>query len=348
MVGRDCIDAMLRDITEYAAAVGAKRVVLWGHNAKNYDSFVLLQATEFPVKSILKTSQGILSLKLDLTSKISLEIRCSLVHVGASLKDGCEAFGVPEKFWKKDFDVTQITADNYRTLEVDGISLATYQEFDIWSLAYLFRNLSLAYEEIWGAQYTTKGLSFVYPFLTGVSASRKLFERRYKTCVVEVPRMHTLRGAIRMAMRGGMVQAFWREYRVDDYDSILRAGKQQRAGWYHDLIKRKIGIFPYDINSLYPYILQFPMPVGGLTHYSADLVDMIIGEARATDYDFTRMEFGFVKTKVLAHCHVPVAIVSYRGSGAGQLRYMRMATDEIYLNCEALEVAPEQFCSYRG
>ena len=230
MVGRDCIDAMLRDITEYAAAVGAKRVVLWGHNAKNYDSFVLLQATEFPVKSILKTSQGILSLKLDLTSKISLEIRCSLVHVGASLKDGCEAFGVPEKFWKKDFDVTQITADNYRTLEVDGISLATYQEFDIWSLAYLFRNLSLAYEEIWGAQYTTKGLSFVYPFLTGVSASRKLFERRYKTCVVEVPRMHTLRGAIRMAMRGGMVQAFWREYRVDDYDSILRAGKQQRAG----------------------------------------------------------------------------------------------------------------------
>lgn len=359
LVGEDCLSIMLGEVSNLAVTAGAKKVILYAHNAKKYDAFVMLgHVRGFRVENILRTPQGMLVLRYAV-GEVKVEIRCTLAHVDASLARACKDLGVPEEFWKLKFDTTRITRDNYRTLSQDGISLQEYQEFDVWALLHLFRNMHLAYAEMWGPMYHSGGLSMFNPFITSVSMSRRLFELYYKNKPIEVPQLYQLRKAMRMAMRGGMVQAFWREGRVEGLNSFLPELnsklnstpwhpnlKAQRAGWFNHLRGQESGLIPLDCNSLYPAVMRWPMPVGGLEHVGPQFMHMLVEEYWYGGADIRKIEFGFFKVRVDSCEKCPISVTSYRMNGTGQLRYLRMPSFEAQSCFEELDLDPSQFCDY--
>ena len=182
-VDDDCITQMFK----YLGTIKSQKIVLIAHNSSRFDSFLPFISGLYPSETPIKTSRGILNMKiinpytteevkryLQLNKKYDSEIgqkiifRCSLQHFKTSLANACIMFDIPKNLSKTNCDHDKINKYNY--LEVKDLWYE-YLKFDVISLASCVVKYNLAMEELFG--FTLQDA------LTISSMSLKAFYKHY-------------------------------------------------------------------------------------------------------------------------------------------------------------------------
>jgi hypothetical protein len=285
-----CVEDMFMNVAMWIHTRGGRVGYMYAHNGCGFDAYVCLQFCRFPIKTLLKTSRGVLSMsvKVKVSNEDSEEekfvylvLRDTKVHVPGSLDALCKSFGVP-KVWKKlDFPIQLIHAGNCYKKEVKEVC-KPYGENDVKSLAFIVKKIN---EMIMNSDWEPASISTKPPitqFLTCMSmvkaSTRNHFIRHTRFGVkglschaVDVP---ALRHWLSEATMGGRVSAYGRTYLHYMFGEIIDCVNSKnimRLQEIHKVIlNEKSAMQVLDVTSLYPTAQsQCPMPVGAL--YSASI-----------------------------------------------------------------------------
>lgn len=117
--GPDCITQMINFIdrmTKLDRSIKGKprpaKVFLYGHNAKGFDNYLVLEQKELKFHRIIHHN-GIGSLTITGLKNSSITMRCTMSHVEGSLKQLCIAYNLPPQYSKSEMDHNSINAENY-------------------------------------------------------------------------------------------------------------------------------------------------------------------------------------------------------------------------------------------
>lgn len=149
VLGR-CVDEFFESIMQWAMERGYTAIAAYAHNGVGFDSYVI-QAfnTRYEYKSILKTSRGLLSMKMNMPFTTSTSERKSFmvtfldtkVFLSFSLAKLCKDFKVPVEWSKLDFPITKITWKNCYHPDILAI-LEPYSVNDSKALAYIIKQIN--------------------------------------------------------------------------------------------------------------------------------------------------------------------------------------------------------------
>ncbi len=275
-----CIEDMLVNIAHWVNRRGAKYAYLYAHNGVGFDAFIVLQFNRFPVKNILKTSRGILSMSITIDlgndESVVIILRDTKVHMPGTLSGICKSFDVPKKWRKLDFPITKVNAFNYDHPEVKEIC-RSYGENDVRCLAFIVKRINeMIMESEWNpAQVYNKPP--IAQFLTCMSivkaATRNHFIQKtvgglsnIHAHAVDIP---VLRHWLVEATMGGRANAYARTYMHPMLSSILEYyvhGEQELLKKAHqEIMTQKNSMQVLDVTSLYPHAqANCPMPTGEL------------------------------------------------------------------------------------
>jgi hypothetical protein len=275
-----CVDDMFYHIAEWIHERGGSIGFLYAHNGVGFDSYVCLQFTQYQIKSLLKTSRGILSMTvvvpLNSEISISLILRDTKVHIAAPLSKICESFKVPEAWCKLDFPIYKINAFNCYDEKIMNAVLP-YQENDVKCLGFIVKHLN---EMIMCSEWDPAQCSVRPPitqFMTCMSMVKKSTlshflksESRIYCHAIDIPR---LRHWLCEATMGGRVTAYARTYVHKLFPCMMTAREHndtfQLKKIHEKIISDHSAMQVLDVTSLYPTAQsQCPMPTGQL--YFAD------------------------------------------------------------------------------
>lgn len=149
VLGR-CVQEFFESIMQWAMERGYTSIAAYAHNGVGFDSYVI-QAfnTQYEYKSILKTSRGLLSMKMKMPFTTSTSERKSFmvtfldtkVFLSFSLSKLCKDFKVPVEWSKLDFPITKITWQNCYHPDILTI-LEPYSINDSKALAYIIKQIN--------------------------------------------------------------------------------------------------------------------------------------------------------------------------------------------------------------
>ena len=288
MLGK-CVEDMFIHIAQWTHRRGAKFAYLYAHNGVGFDSYVCLQFNRFPVKNLLKTSRGILSVSftIDVGNEESIVIilRDTKVHMPGTLHSICKSFDVPKKWCKIDFPITCVNADNCYLNEVKKIT-KSYGENDVKCLAFIVKRINeMIMESDWNpAQLYNKPP--IAQFLTCMSivksATRNHFIQQTSgglnnilSHAIDLP---FLRHWLTDATFGGRVNAYARTYLhaniKDIFQSYLNNDVNRLKNIHSEILENQSGMQVLDVTSLYPAAQALcPMPTGKLYYLSQSMCE---------------------------------------------------------------------------
>ena len=149
VLGR-CVNEFIDAVVEWAMDRGYTSVSAYAHNGVGFDSYVV-QAfnTRYEYHSILKTSRGLLSMRMKIPFTTSgcqrkifpMTFLDTKVFLSFSLSKLCVDFRVPEGWGKLDFPITKINWENCYKAEVVEI-LEPYSINDTRALAYIVKQIN--------------------------------------------------------------------------------------------------------------------------------------------------------------------------------------------------------------
>jgi hypothetical protein len=252
-VGLDCIEKMVEGIIQENSghfSHHTKNIICYAHNGSGFDSWLVLQESGLKFSKILQTSLGILSLKLKpfrfnarkikgkiVSPQINIEFRCSMRHIGGSLKNLCKDFCIPAHLSKQECDIGRLSADNWNDPEWLE-KWSTYMQYDVVALDQVLYIHNQQMEEITGAP--------IHKFITSSAHA-------YKTLLSKSPQIYSLTDynvnqIVKRASHGGRVWSCIKEFNPLNIKSMEDVQKL-------DTRTLDIGdnyLIACDANSLYP------------------------------------------------------------------------------------------------
>ena len=280
-VGMDCFHQMFKKLGN----LNAKSITLIAHNGSRFDNYLLF--TDFtPTKPPLKTSAGIINLKIgnpytsesvkkNLRQKFpkakgeirqQLIFRCSFNHIKSSLKGMCNSFKLPKNLRKMDYDIGNITKENYLEKQSEW---EPYLRLDVISLACVIAKYNKIMKDLCGQNMETN-----------ISSPSLTFKGWLKD---NIPKLEInsfthpyTRWFIRKSIKGGRVSANINYFRSDilkDVGKILKRSSGLKTNsilelmeWYNEQTcedKKQIAdelsklskddiLLDFDATSLYP------------------------------------------------------------------------------------------------
>jgi hypothetical protein len=274
----DFQDNVKSEVLAMTRGVGKAKIFCYAHNASGFDAYIMkCYNYKYPVKRILHTPRGILSISFDLGYGIEMIIRDTKVFFAASLAELCKVFKVPEQYCKTDFPITKIHARNYCHPPIVA-AVKEYMENDVYSLACIVHGISATIHKMTsGASLSDPNPPPLYEneappitqyvtLMTMVKkGQQKLFSKTLKIPQPLPVDIGALRKYIQHANIGGRVTAYWRGYASARVKDIMTAFTDNRADVLSDIYKELVGKGAYmkvlDVTSLYPHTMSsFPMP----------------------------------------------------------------------------------------
>ena len=303
-----CVNDFLLEVAKFAVDHQYKTVYCYAHNGVSFDSYIVLQYCLFPVKKILKTSRGILSMTIMVPvvagggtvdddygilhededgmgasshSSIAIHFRDTRVHIAGSLKNICKSFKVPPEWVKLDFPITMVNSHNCYLPAIVRIA-EPYAVNDVLCLAFIIKKLN---ESLMDSEWEPADIYDDRPpivqFLTCMSMVkaatlnhfRKTLgsDRRIACHALDLP---SLRHWVQEATMGGRVGAYARTYVSpfwkDIYAAYMRSDQAELSVLYQNMVLDQACMRVLDVTSLYPFAQSHcPLPTGDLRFVSA-------------------------------------------------------------------------------
>lgn len=142
-IGEDALGNML----DY---LSGKNCLVYFYNGSNFDFHFIVDhyiENDIEITSIVYRGRQIMTMK----SK-QVEFKDLYLFTLCSLRKACEDFGVPEDYWKKEFDHSKV--NSYEDVEKFKSEIETYLTYDVLSLKHVFKNFKESFEEINGVDIT--------------------------------------------------------------------------------------------------------------------------------------------------------------------------------------------------
>jgi len=295
MLGK-CVNDFLLEVARFVDQHQYRTAYCYAHNGVTFDSYIILHYSLFPVKKILKTNRGILSMSIavpvgeDGTKSVTIHFRDTRVHIAGSLKNICKSFKVPPEWIKLDFPITMVNSRNCYHPDVLRIT-EPYAVNDVLCLAFIVKKLN---ESIMESEWEPSDIYDTRPpivqFLTCMSMVkaatlnhfRKTFgsDDRIACHAVDLP---SIRHWIQEATMGGRVGAYARSYAspfwAQIHSAFLRDDISELQSLYQSVVSEKQCMRVLDVTSLYPFAQShFPLPTGELRYVRAAECARIIDE----------------------------------------------------------------------
>lgn len=293
----ECIESFLVDIAVDVHSRGGKVGVLYATNGSKFDAYVVLQFQRFEILHMLKTSRGIMTVKLRVplekpaigedydyrnfkegsvykTPGVSIILRDISLLVPGSLSRLCKGFEVPKEFCKLDFPIQMVNASNCYNPKVMDVC-EDYGEKDVCALAVIIKKINLLIgNSVWDPASHLSDKPPIFQFLTCMSmirASTKIhFDKTLPSFLhpraIDIP---ILRNWVSMAAIGGRVTSYGRTYVSDFLSDILVAAlgknKARLQEIHSQMLSTGKSMQCLDFTSLYPYVMDScPLPMGSL------------------------------------------------------------------------------------
>jgi hypothetical protein len=270
-----CIDDFLDNVLEYMKERNYCKMFAFAHNGCAFDA-ILIKAfnTKYPMKNILVTSRGILSMTIQLEPGKLLVLRDTKVFFQARLSELCAVFKVPSVYCKTDFPITRVHARNFYDENVVKAS-EEYLKNDVYCLAFVVKGINETLEKI-GDGLLIKNMysPVITQYVTLMSAVKAhqafLFEKKLdipKPFPIDIP---ALRKWLNFSNVGGRTTAYWKGYASYCSKNIMYVQRMMWGGedmcdslknLYRHMKEHKSYCQVLDVTSLYPYTMYaYPMP----------------------------------------------------------------------------------------
>ena len=308
-----CIESFLVDIAVDVKARGGEIGYLYATNGSKFDSYVILQYQRFEISDILKTSRGILFVKLrvplekpgdvydyteDDTPKVSLILRDISLVVPGSLSRLCKGFDVPKEYCKQDFPIQMVNASNCYNIDIMRVC-SEYGVCDVLALGFIIKKINvLIGNSVWKPASITSDRPPIVQFLTCMSMIRKStllhFQKNIPKALhpkaIDIP---GLRNWIIQAAIGGRVTPYAKSYASPFAPLIFKAfneGDPEKLKTIHRLMCQSGECMQcLDFTSLYPFTMDAcPMPVGKPRAITAEECNFHIDIMGCSDCDRMR------------------------------------------------------------
>lgn len=282
-----CVDDFLDAVKECGERLAVRKFYAYAHNGCGFDAYLIKACnTKYPLKRILVTPRGILSLSIQLGAGCEIIFRDTKVFFASRLSELCAVFKVPTQYCKTDFPITRIHARNcFDPYVIDAVK--EYMENDVYSLAYIvcginnvIRKTSELAENVLKMGKLIKGHNPAYgdavppiaQFVTLMSAvkryQKQLFFIKYQMpspIPVDIP---SLRKWIQYATVGGRVTPYWKAYKsalfyriVKTFCTNTHCTKELLQNCHKEMLDNDRYCQVWDVTSLYPYAMtEYPMP----------------------------------------------------------------------------------------
>lgn len=300
-----CVETMLLRVARCIHIRGGETVYLYAHNGCHFDSYVVLQFQRFEITSILKTSRGVMTVNLrvpvlqddevpldynyrthytdESTPKITVVLRDTMLHVPGSLARLCKGFNVPEKYYKLDFPIVKVNANNFHHPSLVHL-IKEYGDNDVRALGYIIQKINLL---IGNSPWKPASVSSLKPpiaqFVTCMSMIRastrlhftKTLPETLHPNAIDIP---ALRSWLQNATIGGRVNAYAKTYLSPFAGDILRSfldNNEDSLKKLHVAMLEKMACMQVlDFTSLYPFAMDScPMPTGRLKYISPPMCE---------------------------------------------------------------------------
>jgi hypothetical protein len=290
----ECVVEFLDQLVAYCELKGVTKMYAYAHNGCGFDAYLIKTYNyKYPMKQILITPRGVLSMTIVLKKGVFLYLRDTKVHFGGALSDLCAVFNVPKPFRKTDFPITRIHARN--CFDENVLSAAwEYMVNDVICLAYIIdginrtiMHLDKVAKEVmnvgsiirkadlskWYTIETPPITQFVTIMSLVKQIQKQLFYVKLKMPTpipVDIP---ALRKWISYANVGGRTTAYWRSFYSSQANAILETiicsddrsflddNEKQLKSIYNTMCLNDDYVQVWDVTSLYPKALfDYPMP----------------------------------------------------------------------------------------
>jgi len=282
-----CVEDMLIHMAEFSFNNSATVAYAFAHNASGFDNLMVLKYQRFPIKKILKTKRGILSVTINVPihgGKVHIPIilRDTKLHVPGSLQDLCNGFNVPNAWRKLNFPIDRLTAKICYDPKIIEIS-KQYGENDVLALAYIIKKINLLIgNSLWRPADPNMPVPPIAQFLTCMSMIRKSTYNHFvkdlklnpqnTVSMNQLPKcvdLPALRELYNNAVMGGRSTAYAKSYASPYFGKCLLAYMQNNKNLLKSLYQKiratKTSMITIDATSLYPAAQSScPMPTGKL------------------------------------------------------------------------------------
>ena len=288
-----CVHQFLHNVACFALENKYSQVYCYAHNGVSFDAYIILQYCLHPVKKILKTSRGILSMSIEVPvneqTKVTVHFRDTRVHIAGSLKAICKSFKVPPEWCKLDFPIMLVTSKNCHHPEVISVT-KPYGENDVLCLAYIIKKLN---ESIMDSEWEPADICSDRPpivqFLTCMSMVKASTLNHFRkdtggndsliNChAIDLP---SIRHWIQEATMGGRANAYARSYaspmwsRI--YDAYMKDDTEGLKILYQQITQEHKCKRVLDVTSLYPFAQSHsPLPLGELFFLKKDECERLV------------------------------------------------------------------------
>lgn len=296
-IGEDCVQQFFK----YLGDINKEKILLFAHNGSGFDSELIIEQinlSSVPVKKgskllnvniknpyitdrwieWYKKNNGVTKkvqnkgkfVNVKITPKQKISLRCSMQHVNTKLSSWGISFNIPENLRKMDFNIADITKDNYEE-KID--EWLPYLKNDVLSLACCTMLYNEMMESLSGLNIQT---SLSLPGLTYKAWMNKMNTKKEK---IYASKDKYTRYFIRKSVKGGRVSANIRKFDkskeiVDILNNYLEPSKDvhELVNKYNKLDKdsstfknittelKKINkpfMTVLDVNSLYPSAMAY-------------------------------------------------------------------------------------------
>lgn len=283
----ECVNDFLEELAELSDRMGYKKLFAYAHNGCGFDAYLMkAYNTKYPVKDILVTPRGILSLSIQLSKGSEVIFRDTKVFFAASLAELCQVFAVPAEYQKTDFPITRIHARNCYNPEVKQQAIE-YMENDVICLSYVVKAINKVIKELaaMGKEkmgmgkllYTSNPLYGedippIAQFATLMSLvtrfQKQLFYKKYSIPTPIPVDLPALRKWVSYGNVGGRTTAYWRGFFsyyafsiMNEYMKNKKNSEKGRSNYHEEMKQKRSGCQVWDATSLYPYAMfDYPMP----------------------------------------------------------------------------------------
>lgn len=281
----ECVVEFLDEVLRECIVRKMNKVYAYAHNGCGFDAYLIkMYNYKYPMKNILITPRGILSMTIELAKGVHIYFRDTKVHFGGALSELCEVFKVPEAFCKTDFPITRIHGRNCFDKNVLAIA-SEYMINDVLCLGYIIDGINSTIKHLndvavdvleIGSIITKARFQYeveippISQFVTVMSLvkriQKQLFYVKFKIPVpipVDIP---ALRKWITYANVGGRTTAYWRSFYSSKAKDIIESFLTNPNHSSSPLLAARIKTDSdycqvWDVTSLYPYALSnYPMP----------------------------------------------------------------------------------------